>query len=116
MIVTLAGNLYVVANDKEGRALVRQRYVLRQSNPQRLIGTVFRENDPSMGHYAFGEFPKGIGLPTGSPSKPQALGTPCPECGGPAMYALNSNGQQMVGTDPDRVAGRQGVCALRSEI
>ena len=61
MIVTIGTNRYVVANDKDGHALVRQRYVVRQSNPQRLIGTVFRENDPSMGHYVFRDFPLGIG-------------------------------------------------------
>ena len=59
--VMLNANRYVLANDAQGHPALTEQYVPRQSNPLRLIGTVFRENDPSMGHYVFGEFPLGIG-------------------------------------------------------
>src|SRR3990167_9765605 len=59
--ISLNANRYVLATDRDGKPMIRERYVPRQSTPYRLIGTVFRENDPSMGHYVFGDFPKGIG-------------------------------------------------------
>ena len=59
-VISLNSNYYVLA-EENGKPRITERYVQRQSPAYRLQGTVIRENDPSMVHYQFKDFPLGIG-------------------------------------------------------
>ena len=62
-VISLNSNYYVLA-EENGKPRITERYVQRQSPAYRLQGTVIRENDPSMVHYQFKDFPLGIGWDT----------------------------------------------------
>lgn len=59
--ISLRGNEYVLATDKNGHPMIKHGYAPRVSDPIRTTGVTTRADDPSIGHYFVKQFSDGVG-------------------------------------------------------